>query len=181
MALATSSAADLWDILAREATSESSLWEETLLPAAEQRPAPGTSSLHRSDIGRTSSRRAKKIVGHAPGLQTKPRRPDERSGRRNADVRDDVRLVVADVAGARRFDLDDVGAEERELIGPVRPRQVAGEVEDADARERFRHVASRLALASAMTEMPRAMISAFTRKIFQGTLPTRRRTGPTIG
>ena len=35
--MATSSAADLWDILAREATSESSLWEETLLPTAEQR------------------------------------------------------------------------------------------------------------------------------------------------
>jgi hypothetical protein len=37
--LPTSSATDraLWEVLAREATAESSLWEETLLPPAEQR------------------------------------------------------------------------------------------------------------------------------------------------
>ncbi len=43
--MATSSAADLWDVLAREATSESSLWEETLLPAGEQRREPIFSAL----------------------------------------------------------------------------------------------------------------------------------------
>jgi hypothetical protein len=35
--LATSSAADLWDVLAHEAALESSLWGETLLPLDEQR------------------------------------------------------------------------------------------------------------------------------------------------
>ncbi len=35
--MATSSATDLWDVLAREAASESSLWGETLLPLDEQR------------------------------------------------------------------------------------------------------------------------------------------------
>jgi len=35
--LATSSATDLWDILVREATTESSLWGDTLLPVHEQR------------------------------------------------------------------------------------------------------------------------------------------------
>jgi hypothetical protein len=34
--LATSSATDLWDVLAREAASESMLWGETLLPLGEQ-------------------------------------------------------------------------------------------------------------------------------------------------
>ena len=43
--MATSLATDLWDVLAREATDESSLWEETLLPAAEQRREPVFSTL----------------------------------------------------------------------------------------------------------------------------------------
>jgi hypothetical protein len=45
--LPTSSATDgaLWEVLAREAEDESSLWGETLLPAAEQRREPIFSTL----------------------------------------------------------------------------------------------------------------------------------------
>ena len=43
--MATSSAADLWDVLTREAASESSLWGETLLPVGEQRRDPVFSTL----------------------------------------------------------------------------------------------------------------------------------------
>ena len=38
-----------------------------------------------------------------------------------------------------RLDLDDVGAEQRELVGAVGAGEVAGEVEDADAGERLAH------------------------------------------
>ena len=50
-----------------------------------------------------------------------------------------------------RLDLHHVGAHERQLVGAVRPRQVAGEVEDADARERFHADASRLVRATVFT------------------------------
>jgi len=43
--LATSSVADLWDVLVREAATESSLWGETLLPVDEQRRDPVFSTL----------------------------------------------------------------------------------------------------------------------------------------
>ena len=45
----------------------------------------------------------------------------------------------------RRFDLDDVGAEQRELIAAVRPGQHVGEVEHADAGEEWGHEAIELA------------------------------------
>src|SRR5207237_747424 len=48
-----------------------------------------------------------------------------------------------------RLDLDHVGAEQRELIGAVRSRQIPREVEDTHAGERL-HTASRLALATAL-------------------------------
>ena len=43
--MATSSAAELWDVLAREAGAESSLWRETLLPVERQRREPVFSVL----------------------------------------------------------------------------------------------------------------------------------------
>lgn len=43
--MATSSATELWDVLAREAADESTLWRETLLPVAEQERAPVFSTL----------------------------------------------------------------------------------------------------------------------------------------
>ena len=43
--MATSSATDLWDVLAHEAASESSLWGETLLPLDEQKREPVFSTL----------------------------------------------------------------------------------------------------------------------------------------
>jgi hypothetical protein len=43
--LATSSATELWDVLAREAADESSLWRETLLPVEQQRREPVFSML----------------------------------------------------------------------------------------------------------------------------------------
>jgi hypothetical protein len=43
--LATSSATELWDILAREAADESTLWSETLLPAGDQEREPVFSTL----------------------------------------------------------------------------------------------------------------------------------------
>jgi hypothetical protein len=43
--LATSSATELWDVLAREAADESSLWRETLLPVDQQRREPVFSVL----------------------------------------------------------------------------------------------------------------------------------------
>ena len=52
--------------------------------------------------------------------------------------------LAARLVALARLDLDDVGAEERELVGAVRARQVAGEVEDADAGERLAHVRSAL-------------------------------------
>src|SRR6185295_15963492 len=50
-----------------------------------------------------------------------------------------------------RLDLDDVGAQEGELVGPVGAGEIAGEVQDADARERLAHAPSRLAFATAFT------------------------------
>src|SRR6185437_180551 len=58
----------------------------------------------------------------------------------------DARLVA--LVG---LDLDDVGAQEGQLVGAVGAGEVAGEVEDADAGERLGHTASRLALATAFT------------------------------
>jgi hypothetical protein len=43
--LATSSATELWDVLAQEASSESSLWRDTLLPLESQRREPVFSAL----------------------------------------------------------------------------------------------------------------------------------------
>ena len=43
--MATSSAADLWDVLANEAATESTLWGETLLPLEKQRRDPVFSTL----------------------------------------------------------------------------------------------------------------------------------------
>lgn len=43
--MATSSATELWDVLAREAGDESSLWRETLLPVERQRREPVFSAL----------------------------------------------------------------------------------------------------------------------------------------
>ena len=43
--MATSSATELWDVLAREASDESSLWGESLLPLEEQRREPVFSTL----------------------------------------------------------------------------------------------------------------------------------------
>src|SRR4030095_837325 len=50
-----------------------------------------------------------------------------------------------------RLDLDDVGAQESQLVGPVGTGEIAGEVEDPDARERLAHEPSRLAFATAFT------------------------------
>src|SRR5205807_1974120 len=43
----------------------------------------------------------------------------------------------AHVVAGLRLDLDDVGAEQRQLIGAERPGEIAGEIEDADAGEGF--------------------------------------------
>jgi hypothetical protein len=43
--LATSSATELWDVLAQEAAKESTLWRETLLPIEDQRREPVFSTL----------------------------------------------------------------------------------------------------------------------------------------
>ena len=51
---------------------------------------------------------------------------------------------AARLVAVARLDLDDVGAQERELVGAVRPGEVAGEVEDADAGERLAHLRSAL-------------------------------------
>ena len=40
---------------------------------------------------------------------------------------------------ALRLDLDDVGAEQRQLVGAERPRQIPGEIKDADAGEGLGH------------------------------------------
>ena len=37
------------------------------------------------------------------------------------------------------LDLDYIGAEQRELVGAERPRDIAGEIEDANAGEGFGH------------------------------------------
>ena len=58
--------------------------------------------------------------------------------------------LAAGLVALARLDLDHVGAEERQLVGPVGPGEIAGEVEDADAGERLAHGSSRLALATAL-------------------------------
>ena len=59
--------------------------------------------------------------------------------------------LAARLVAVARLDLDDVGAEERELVGAVRPRQVTREVEDPDAGERLAHVRSGLLAMTAFT------------------------------
>src|SRR5262249_62407896 len=59
--------------------------------------------------------------------------------------------LAASLVAVTRLDLHDVGAEQRELVGPVRPGEIAREVEDADAGERLAHASSRLLLATAFT------------------------------
>ena len=49
-------------------------------------------------------------------------------------------VAEAHVVAFARFDLDDVGAEQRELIGGVRPREDTREVEDLHAGKRLAHL-----------------------------------------
>src|SRR5438128_751301 len=75
------------------------------------------------------------------------------------------RPLLADELAARlvavaRLDLHDIGAEERELVGPVRAGEVSREVEDADAGERLAHAFSRLLLATALTTSNSLRLSA---------------------
>ena len=48
-------------------------------------------------------------------------------------------VAEAHVVAFARFDLDDVGAEQRELVGGVGPREDTREVEDLHAGERLAH------------------------------------------
>src|SRR2546427_467513 len=73
-------------------------------------------------------------------------------GRRHLPLRPHrVGELSARIVAFVRLDLHDVGAEQRQLVGPVRPREIASEVENADARERPAHDASRLVFATAFT------------------------------
>ena len=86
-------------------------------------------------------------------------------GRRHLPLRPrTVGELIARVVAFVRLDLHDVGAQQRQLVGAVRPREVAGEVEDADAGERLAHDASRFARAIDFTSSN----SCFRSAIFSG-------------
>src|SRR5262249_108216 len=73
-----------------------------------------------------------------------------------------------EIAGVGELDLDDLGAQERELIGTERPRQHIGEIEDADAVEKATHAGYSTRMSAARTP----------RRSSEGALPSHTRRHP---
>jgi hypothetical protein len=69
-------------------------------------------------------------------------------------------LLPPDMLAGPHFQVDDRVPEERELVGAVRPGEVAGEVEDADAGERLAHLRSALPAMTVLTASNSLRLSA---------------------